>query len=118
MNRTCITLDGASWASVSLQVKGVLYECCHRHAGKWRPERISLRLATGLLHDAAGRAQRGGQRGGQFVQLVAWLGQQGAQISVIGDGNLARHQLWLDPPIPHPWGSAARHGRTAGENHR
>ena len=80
MNRTCVTLDGPSWASVSLQVKSVLYECCHRHAGKWRPERISLRLATGLLHEAADRAQKGTQ----LAQLVTWLGQQGAQISSPG----------------------------------
>jgi hypothetical protein len=93
--RAYVALHAPTWTDMRLQVKAVLNDCWHRHAGHWQPESISLHVAPHLMRDAHDAAQRDIH----LPQLVAWLRQQGRAVSVLGVDGLPEHRLYLHPPM-------------------
>lgn len=92
-NQIYLTLNASSWSGLRRQVKAAVTDCWHQHAGCWRPETISLHVATRLLPDAAHVLQRETH----LPLLVAWLRQQGLAITVLGDYKILEHRLYLNP---------------------
>ncbi len=93
-NRQYMKLDASDWPSMTRQVKIAVIDCWHQHAGRWRPENITLHVATRLLPDSI----FGAQRESHLPSLVAWLRQQGHAVTLLGDSTLPEHRLYLFPP--------------------